>query len=216
MIKAVLFDLDGTLIDSSEGITKSAQFALEHYGINEPDLGKLSKFIGPPLHLSFAKYYGFDADKAMEAVSVFRSRYNVTGVYESTPYPGVKECLLELREKGYLVAVASSKPEKTCNVILEYHGLLDLFDNISGASMDGKIGTKEQVLDQLFARWPDVDRDSMVLVGDTIFDIKGANNAGLKSIAVSFGFGDVDEMMNEGASALCDDMRTLPGIIENL
>ena len=216
MIKAVLFDLDGTLIDSSEGITKSAQFALEHYGIDEPDLEKLSKFIGPPLHSSFAKYYGFNADKAVEAVTVFRSRYNGTGVYESKPYPGVKECLEELHAKGYLVGIASSKPENMCHIILEYHGLLDLFDNISGASMDGKIETKEQVLEQLFARWPDVDRDSMVLVGDTIFDIKGANNAGLKSIAVSFGFGDVDEMMNEGACALCDDMRDLPGIIENL
>ena len=215
-IKAVLFDLDGTLIDSSEGITKSAQFALDYYGIEEPDLDKLRKFIGPPLWESFVKFYDFPKEKALEAVDKFRERYNVTGLFECCLYPGVRECLEELRRRGYLVAVASSKPEVTCKRILEYHGALELFDSISGATMDGRIETKEQVLDQLFERWPDVSRDEMVLVGDTVFDVKGAGQTGLKCIAVSFGFGNVKEMLDAGAICVCDEMMEVVDVVENL
>ena len=215
-IKAVLFDLDGTIIDSSEGITKSFQYALKQYGIECEDLEDLKRIIGPPLFMSFENLYGFSHEKAIEAVEVFRERYNVIGLFECSLYKGVRECLKELKNRGYLIAIASSKPEITCKRILEYHGVIDLFDEISGATMDGKIETKEEVLNELFLRWPDVDRSSMVLIGDTIFDIKGANKVGLKSVAVTFGFGNVDEMVKEGANAVCDDMLLLPDMLMEL
>jgi len=215
-VKAVLFDLDGTLIDSSEGIIKSVLHALNHYGIEEHDVDGLRKFIGPPLWESFAKYYDFPKDKAVEAVQVFRERYNVKGLFECSLYPGVRECLEELSNKGYRIGIASSKPEETCKRILDYHGVLGYFDNVSGASMDGKVETKEQVLEQLFSRWPDVDKDQMVLVGDTLFDVQGANSFSLRCIAVSFGFGSAEEMVKEGAVAICDDMAELPGIIKDI
>jgi len=216
MIKAVLFDLDGTLIDSSEGITKSVQHALKEYGIEENNLEELKKFIGPPLWGSFVNYYGFSKEQALEAVDKFRERYNKIGLFECCLYPGVRECLEELKAKGYLVAVASSKPEVTCKRILEYHNVLGLFDEVSGATMDGRIETKEEVLNQLFGRWPDVSREEMVLVGDTIFDIEGANKVGLKSIGVSFGFGSVGQMESAGAISIIDHMNELMQAVDNI
>jgi len=216
MIKAVLFDVDGTLIDSSEGITKSVRHALGRYGIEENDLESLKKFIGPPLWESFVEYYNFSKDDAREAVNKFRERYNVKGLFECSLYPGVRECLEELKAKGYFLAVASSKPEVTCRRILEHHKVLDLFDDVSGASMDGKVETKEDVLRQLFARIPDIRPEEMVLVGDTIYDIAGAKKYGLGAVAVSFGFGNVDEMLAAGADALIDDMNKLPAVIDGM
>jgi len=216
MIKAVLFDLDGTLIDSSEGITKSVQHALKEYGIEENNIEELKKFIGPPLWGSFVNYYGFSKEQSLEAVDKFRERYNKIGLFECCLYPGVRECLEELKEQGYKLAVASSKPEITCKRILEYHKVLDLFDEVSGATMDGRIETKEEVLNQLFGRWPSVCRDEMVLIGDTIFDIQGANKAGLKSIGVSFGFGCVDEMESNGALQVIDHMDELVKLVERI
>lgn len=216
MIKAVLFDLDGTLIDSSEGITKSVQYALKHYGIDEDNLESLKKFIGPPLWESFVKYYDFSKDQGMEAVDVFRERYNVVGLFECCLYPGVEKCIRNLKYKGYLIAVASSKPEITCKRILEYHKILDLFDEVSGASTDGKVETKDQVLNQLFDRWPDMKRDEMVLIGDTIFDIEGAKKVDIKSVGVSFGFGSTEDMEDAGAETIIGCMDSLMDVIENM
>ena len=191
-MKAILFDLDGTLIDSSEGITKSTQYALAHYGIEENDLSKFYKFIGPPLSASFQKYYGFSEEKAYEAVTVYRERYNRIGLFECSLYPGVRECIETLKAKGYLIGMASSKPEDSCRRILDHFGILELFDDVVGA------------------------KNEMCLIGDTMFDVEGANKVGIRSVAVTFGFGNVDEMVAAGAVAVCDDMAKLPEIIESL
>lgn len=215
-IKAVLFDLDGTLIDSSEGITKSAQYALRRFGIEEPDLGKLKKFIGPPLGESFMKYYGFSEAQAKEAVKVYRERYNVKGIYECRLYSGVKGCLERLKAEGYRIGLASSKPEISCRRILEYLGILTLFDEVTGATMDGRIAKKKEVLQESFRRWGDMPKEEMVLVGDTGFDIEGANQVGIPSIAVSFGFGEVEEMVTAGCRAVCNSMDEIPAAIAGL
>lgn len=215
-MKAVLFDLDGTLIDSSEGVTKSTQYALRYYGIEEPDLDKLRVFIGPPLYRSFMKYYGFSPEQARKAVEIYRERYHVKGIYECSLYPGVKECILALKEQGYLISLASSKPEIFCRRILEHFEILDFFDEVVGATIDGRIENKEDVLQEVFCRWKEIPKEEMVLVGDTMFDIAGANNAGIASIAVSFGFGNVKEMMDAGAKALCDSMADIPEVVAAL
>ena len=113
-MKAILFDLDGTLIDSSEGITKSAQYALAHYGIEETDLKKLYFLIGPPLTVTFQTHYGFSEKKAYEAVQVYRERYNKIGIFECSLFPGVETCIRQLKESGYMIGMASSKPEECC------------------------------------------------------------------------------------------------------
>lgn len=215
-MKAILFDLDGTLIDSSEGITKSAQYALAHYGIIENDLSKFYKFIGPPLVASFKKYYDFPEEQAVEAVAVYRERYNKIGLFECSLYPGVRECIEKLKAQGYLIGMASSKPEVSCRRILEHFGILELFDDVVGATFDGRIDTKEEVLNEVMRRWSDVPKDEMCLIGDTMFDVEGANQVGIRTVAVNFGFGNVQEMVEAGAVAVCDDMEKLPDIVAAL
>lgn len=215
-VKAILFDLDGTLIDSSPGITRSVVYALKHYGIEENDLEKLKCFIGPPLFNSFEKYYDFPHEKAIEAVDVFRERYNVKGYLECDLYPGVKKCLEDLKSNGYILCLASSKPEVTCKRILEHHEILNYFDCVTGATMDGSIETKEEVLNELFRRCSDIDRDEMILIGDTVFDTEGANKAGIRSIAVSFGFGSAEDMVKSGSLCICDELMKLPQILKGV
>ena len=215
-MKAILFDLDGTLIDSSEGITKSTQYALAHYGIIENDLSKFYKFIGPPLVASFKKYYDFPEEQAVEAVAVYRERYNKIGLFECSLYPGVRECIEKLKAQGYLIGMASSKPEVSCRRILEHFGILELFDDVVGATFDGRIDTKEEVLNEVMHRGRDGPKDGMCLIGDTMVDVEGANQVGIRTVAVNFGFGNVQEMVEAGAVAVCDDMEELPEIVAGL
>jgi phosphoglycolate phosphatase len=215
-MKAVLFDLDGTLIDSSEGIIKSAQYALTHFGIEETDMQNLMSFIGPPLMYSFKNRYGFSEEKAREAVGVYRQRYNKIGIFECSLYPGVRECIEQLKKMGYLIGMASSKPEESCRRILEHFDLLNLFDDVVGATPDGRIDTKEEVLSEVMRRWHEIPRKEMCLIGDTIFDVEGANQKEIPCICVSYGFGDVEEMLAAGALKICDSMSELPQTIGEL
>lgn len=215
-MRAVLFDMDGTLIDSSEGITKSVQYALKEFGIDEPDTDKLRVFIGPPLRDSFVRHYGFTREQAEHAVALYRKRYNTIGIFECRLYPGVEECIRTLRGAGYRIGIASSKPEVSCKRILGHFGILELFDEVSGATMDGHIETKEEVLRELLRRWSDIPQNEMCLIGDTIFDVEGANRIGIPCVAVSFGFGEVEEMCAAGAVAVCNAMCELPRMIERL
>ena len=127
MYKAILFDLDGTLTESGEGITKCVQYALEKLGRPESDLEKLKVFIGPPLMEQFMKYADLDEATARKAVEYYRERYSTTGIFENCPYPGVEKLLQELRRKKYLLAVASSKPEYYVKQILDYFNLTDVY-----------------------------------------------------------------------------------------
>jgi phosphoglycolate phosphatase len=216
MMKAVLFDLDGTLIDSSEGIIKSAQYALTHFGIEETDMQNLMSFIGPPLMYSFKNRYGFSEEKAREAVGVYRQRYTKIGIFECSLYPGVRECIEQLKEMGYLIGMASSKPEESCRRILEHFDLIELFDDVVGATPDGRIDTKEEVLSEVMRRWHEIPTTEMCLIGDTIFDVEGANEKEIPCICVSYGFGDVEEMLAAGALKICDSMSELPQAIRTL
>ena len=137
-MNTILFDLDGTLIDSSEGIIKSVLYTLDFYGIEETDTTKLYQFIGPPLSESFEKFYGFSNKKAYDAVQKYRERYNKTGIFECKLYPGVEKCIRTLKEQGYRIGMASSKPEVSCKRILEHFGILPLFDDVVGATFDGR------------------------------------------------------------------------------
>ncbi len=216
MIKNVLFDLDGTLINSSEGIIKSVLFTLNHYGIEETNIEGLKRFIGPPLADSFVKYYGFSKEKGKEAVDVYRTRYNVKGLYECELYPGIKELLVSLKDKGYRIGVATSKPEITSLQILEHLGVKELFDEIAGATMDGSIEKKVDVLELAFRRQPEFAKEETVLVGDTNFDILGANQAGIRAIGVSFGFGDAEVMKAAGAVCICDSASEIIDAIASI
>lgn len=213
-MKAVLFDLDGTLIDSFEGIAKCAQYALDANGIHEDDLEKFRVFVGPPLINSFMNHYGYSREEAVALTAKYRERYHVTGIFECALYPGVEDCIRELKRRGYLIGMASSKPEVSCRRILEHFHLLDLFDDVVGSTLDAKIDSKEDVINEVKRRWADIADEEMILIGDTIFDVNGAKATNIPCLVVSYGFGNVQEMMDAGAVASIDALSELPDALE--
>lgn len=209
--KTILFDLDGTLTDSGEGIVNCALLALEHFGLPLPDREAMRVFVGPPLHETFVKF-GVPADKAEEAVAVYRSRYIPIGKFENTPYPGVEALLQTLKNHGHKLLVATSKPEGMSVEILEHFGLAKYFDAICGASMDTSRSSKEDVIAYLLAQ--NGTAENMLMVGDTAFDVLGAAAHGIDCIGVSWGYGKVEDMVNAGAIGIADTMDELLQLIE--
>ena len=206
MAKTILFDLDGTLTDSGEGIINCAILALEHFGLPIPDREEMRSFVGPPLHESFIRH-GVPADKTDEAIRVYRSRYVPIGAYENTPYPGIRELLEELKTKGHTLYVATSKPEEMSVKILEHFDLAKYFDRICGASLDTSRSSKEDVIAYLLSL--SGRAESIVMVGDTKFDILGAKAHGIPAIGVSWGYGKVEDMETAGAKAIANTMSEL-------
>jgi hypothetical protein len=215
-MKAILFDLDGTIINSEEGITKCVQYALDAQGIHEPDLKNLLCFIGPPLDPVFREKYKMSQEEALEAVHKYRERYDVKGIYECHLYDGVADCIRKLKEKGYMIALASSKPEKACRRILEHFGLLPYFDEVAGSTLDGSISTKQQVLEELYrrAKVQGMEKKDMCLIGDTKFDAMGAKEFGIDCVGVTYGFGTREELENAGAVAVFDRIKEVEAYIE--
>lgn len=211
MKKAILFDLDGTLTDSGEGIINCATLALEHFGLPVPSREEMRVFVGPPLQDTFVKF-GVPADKAVEAIAVYRSRYIPIGKYENTPYPGIRELLETLRSHGHKLYVATSKPEGMSVDILEHFDLAKYFTRICGASLDLSRNTKEAVIAYLLEQ--NGRADNMVMVGDTAFDVIGAAAHGIPTIGVSWGYGEVSDMEKAGASAIAHTTEELLALLE--
>lgn len=210
MKKTILFDLDGTLTDSGEGIINCVIYALEKFGLPIPPRENLRYFVGPPLHESFIKQ-GVPAERAEEAVSAYRERYVPTGMFENSPYPGVRELLEKLKAEGHILYVASSKPEWMCVDILKHFDLANYFAQICGATMDTSRTNKEAVIEYLIQE--NGRADNMIMVGDTKFDVLGAKAHGIPCIGVSWGYGSVEEMHEAGATAIADTMEQLLNLL---
>lgn len=197
MYRAILFDLDGTLTQSGEGITKSVQYALEKLGKPEPDLKKLEVFVGPPLLQQFMKYAGLDEETAVKAVEYYRERYTDVGIFENRPYPGVEEMLEGLKRKGYILAVASSKPERFVRRILDHFHLTGYFQEIVGSEMNGGRTSKAEVIEEALSRLHMSGcRKDVIMVGDKEHDVLGAREAGISCVAVTYGYGTEEELKN--------------------
>ena len=212
MKKTILFDLDGTLTDSGEGIINCAILALEHFGCPIPSREEMRVFVGPPLHESFVNH-GVPADKTDEAIAVYRSRYIPIGAYENTPYPGIRELLEKLKAEGHTLYVATSKPEAMSVKILEHFDLAKYFDMICGASMDTSRSSKEDVIAYLLQQ--SGRADNIIMVGDTKFDVLGANHHGIRTVGVSWGYGKVEDMKAAGAFAIANTMDELFDILQS-
>ena len=213
MKKTILFDLDGTLTDSGEGIINCATLALRHFGLPIPSYADMRTFVGPPLRDSFIRF-GVPADQADEAIRVYRSRYIPTGMFENAPYPGIRELLEALRAEGYTLYVATSKPEEMSVTILEKFDLAKYFHRICRASIDSSRSTKDAVIAYLLES--SGAKEDMVMVGDTKYDILGAKAHGIPAIGVGWGYGDTAEMKQAGAVGIADSMEQLLGLIRGM
>ena len=209
MYQYILFDLDGTLTDSSEGITKSVQYALDKMGIHEPDLKPLERFIGPPLYDEFRRSYDFDDAEAKQAIDFYRERFGVVGWKENLLYDGIPELLKALTEAGKTLSTASSKPAFFVDKIVKYFNIEQFFTVVSGATLDGSIGTKTQVVQQALKRLNVQDRSQAVLIGDRLHDAEGARACGIDCIGVTFGFGSREELESAGANHVVDRVDEL-------
>ena len=206
--KNIIFDLDGTLSDSKEGITKSVQYALGKVGIIEENLEDLEHFVGPPMVEQYMLSYDMSKEKAFETLGYYRERYTPIGIYETKRYPGVLEILEALKENDFKIGMATSKPEPMAEEVAKYLEIYDYFDIICGADLHGPRQSKEQVLNKLFEN-TEFSKDESILVGDTRYDVEGANKIGIDSIGVSWGTGTKDEMISEGALKVFDDHESL-------
>lgn len=200
----ILFDLDGTLTDPKEGITKSVQHALRHFGIDVENPDDLVFFIGPPLIDAFMEAYGFSEEEANTALMVYRERFSSVGLYENRVYEGVPEMLRELRSAGKKLLVASSKPEPYVRRILDHFALTDAFDEIVGGSMDEKLCAKPEIIREAMRRmtanlhW-DGNRRDLLMVGDRRHDVEGAKVNQVDCLGIYTGFGEAGELEKAGA-----------------
>lgn len=211
-MKYLLFDLDGTLTDSGEGIIHCGQETLAHFGLEVPSYDDLRPMVGPPLRDSLRRF-GVSEENMEEAVEVYRQAYVDHGQYENYPYPGVEDLLKKLHNDGYQLYVATSKPEVMAEHILKHFGLDQYFDVICGSTLDSNRITKADVIRHLLKQLPKDEK--ILMIGDTIYDIAGANELGLPSIGVAWGYGDLSQMKAAGAIGIADSMDALHQMIAN-
>lgn len=209
----VFFDLDGTIIDSGEGVSNSVLYALEKFGINETRENAL-RFIGPPLADSFRDFYGFDDEKATKGIEIYREYYREKGIFECYLYDGIRELLIKLKENGYKVVLCTSKPEEYAHRVLRFFEIFDLFDHACGATMDEKTrATKDEVMAYAFET-SGAQREKTLMVGDRKFDINSACKFGLDSVGVTFGYGSKEELKSAGATYIADSAKEIENLLE--
>ena len=231
----VLFDLDGTLTDPKEGITKCVQYALADFGIIEPDLDTLTRFIGPPLLQSFREYYGFDEAEAERAVAKYRERFATIGLFENSVFDGVHKLLAKLKAKGKVICLATSKPEVYARKIIKKYGVDKYFDIVVGSELDGSRTNKAEVIEevlrkaalesvhanqihanQMYVNPVEAIREKAIMVGDRHHDIDGAKACRMESIGVRFGYAQPGELEEAGATYIAGTMEELEKLLLQL
>ncbi len=202
MRKCAIFDLDGTLTRSEEGIWNCVKYAAQKLGYPVPDAPTLRKFIGPPLGYSFQKYMGMDEAMANTAIVTYRERYNDVGLFENRVFPGIRRLLRTLKREGWYIAVATGKPQQAAERIAAHFGLDKFVEKVVGPSWDHRADKVELVRKALPDDF-DFDRDEAWMIGDRRFDVEGAIGAGVKSIGVGYGYGSEEELREAGCTQYC-------------
>ena len=208
--KAIFFDLDGTLTNPEEGILNSIQYAADYYNVATVR-ENLKKYIGPPLVDTFKELIG--EDKAEEAVEKYRERFAAGGgMYENEIYPHVRQTLAVLKDKGYILCTASSKPQIFVDKILEHFDIKKYFDFVGGASLDGTVSKKEDVIN-LVLQQTGIENSQVLMVGDRKFDLEGARRMNMDAVGVLYGFGSYEELSACKNIALIKDITELERIL---
>lgn len=198
----LLFDLDGTLTDSTEGIVRCLEYALERMGFDIPE--DTNKFLGPPLYRSFAEFCGMNEEQVNEAVRIFRERYSTVGLFENRVYEGVPEMLKRLRDGVKRIMVATSKPEVYAVRIFDRFGLSQFFEIVGGANINGTRNDKDEVIEYVLEKAGISDRSSVLMIGDRRQDVIGAHKTGLKCMGILWGFGSIEELTEAGADFIAE------------
>lgn len=211
--KIALFDLDGTLTDPKEGLINSIIYALDKYNIKVKEKESLLKFIGPPLVDSFKEFYGFDENKAKEATEYYREYYKVKGVNQNTIYPYIKEMLKVLYDNNIKIGLATSKPKVFAVQILETFDILKYFTFVSGATLDGTLSKKDDIINHALENLKVKDKSEVIMIGDRKFDIIGSKTHNLDSIGVLYGYGDYKELSEYNATYIVNTALEIVDII---
>lgn len=211
--KIILFDLDGTLSDPKVGITKSVQYALKKLGITETNFDKLESFIGPPLQVSFAEYYDLNEEKVQKAIDFYRERFKQKGMFENVLYPNISPLLISLKEQQYTLIVATSKPTVFSEQILHYFNIDQYFDFVAGSNLDGTRTSKTEIIQYILDKYKDYRLDKFIMVGDRKYDIIGANNVGIDSIGVTYGYGSFQELSKSNPTFIVHSVDKIKDIV---
>ena len=204
----LLFDLDGTLTDPFEGITRSVEYALNAFGIEVEDRRVLAPFIGPPLVESLTERYGFTMEDAVAAVAKYREYFAVKGLYENELFEGIPELLSDCRKAGYKISMATSKPTHYARIIAEHFDIARYFDAIHGSSLDGTRITKSSVVAEAVQE-EHLDPSRVLMIGDRRHDVEGAGKHGIRTVGVLYGYGSREEHEAAGAAYIVNDLDEL-------
>jgi phosphoglycolate phosphatase len=209
----LFFDLDGTLTDPREGITRCIAYALERLGREPPPLASLERYIGPSLFVSFRELLGTqDEERVSAAVALYRERYTDKGLYENRVHEGIVDALDHLRGEGCRMLVVTTKPTVFANRVVEHFGLAGYFADVVGAHLDGSRSDKAELIGHALSAHG-LDAEGSVMIGDRSDDVIGARRTGVAPVGVLWGFGSRRELVLAGADVLCENPASLPGCV---
>ncbi len=214
-MKYVLFDLDGTLTDPAEGITNSIAYALRAQDIPVPPYEKLCEYIGPPIINSFMNDFDMTVEEAYETLRLYRVYFEGKGMFENFVYDGMYELLAMLKDRGYTLAVATSKPEPYARQIIAHYGMDKYFTFVGGSRMDETRVAKDEVIAYVMEELgiADSERDDVTMVGDRAYDVMGAKKCGIHAVGVSYGYGTEGEFDALGADYIVSDVGELGEVL---
>jgi phosphoglycolate phosphatase len=210
----ILFDLDGTLTDPKEGITKSILHALSGLGIVENDIDVLVSFIGAPLFECLRTRYSLTEEETRRAVELYREYYSSTGLYENIVYPGIPELLEHLKNGGKTLLVATLKPTMFAERVLDHFDLRRHFDLVIGSDLDPTGIAKPHIIQRALSKLPDAPRERIIMVGDREHDVNGARINGIDSLAVTYGYGSLEELRSANPTYLADSVRDVEALLD--
>lgn len=209
----ILFDLDGTVTNSQEGIKNSVEYALKYFNIKVEDRNDLNKYIGPPLRQSFMKYAGLSEEESRIGMIKYREYYEPYGIFENELYDGITVLLEELKSKNKKIVLATSKPWIYAEIILEHFNIKKYFDFVAGSELNGVRTDKSEVIKYAINRF-NIDAERAVMIGDREHDIIGGTKNRLKTIGVLYGFGSREELEKAGACYIAKGVKNICDFID--